>query len=41
MDFQKDCLEGGIALNLSPEVITVRSNLRAMVRGVRPGVSCA
>ena len=35
--FQKDCLEGGIALNLSPEAITVQLNLRAMVRGVKPG----
>lgn len=35
--FQKDCLEGGIAVNLSPEVITVQLSLRAMVRGVRPG----
>jgi hypothetical protein len=35
--FQKDCHEGGIEVNLSSTVITVQLNLRAMVRGVRPG----
>ena len=35
--FQKERHEGEIAVNLSPEVITVHLNLRAMMRGVSPG----
>ena len=35
--FQKDCVEGGIKVNLSPTLITVDLNLKAMVRGVKAG----